>query len=167
MTLRLKSQWYWVKTLTILVTNLNNLGRTVNDLLSWNLNDHGSKISIFLGQKSITPGQTLIDFRLVTCPMMGHFEFSALFFITLRAKEVNRIPFFPVFSRKITAFMPIFYKKMSNLQKTCSAHTHILSKTLYSLKNTVLSCIFFSTFLWKTPCCHAHNRSKKRQFWQN
>ena len=40
-------------------------------------------------------------------------------------------------------------------------------KNVHSLKNTVLSCHLFSSFLWKTPCCQAHIWSKKRQFCQN
>ena len=35
--------------------------------------------------------------------------------------------------------------------KTHCSHTHISQKNVHSLKNTVLSCVFFSNFSWKTP----------------
>ena len=44
--------------------------------------------------------------------------------------------------------MPIFCQKRQLFQK----HRALMS--------------FFSNFSWKTPCCHAHIRSKKRQVWQ-
>ena len=53
------------------------------------------------------------------------------------------------FSKKHVAVIPIFSQK-----------------TVHSLK-TRYSHVLFSIFSWKTPCCHAHDWSKKHQFCQN
>ena len=55
-------------------------------------------------------------------------------------QKVNRMPFFPDFSRK----------------NNCS-YTHILSKNVHSLKNTLFSCPYFvkkTSILTKTHCSH-------------
>ena len=42
-----------------------------------------------------------------------------------------------------------------------------MSKNAHSLKNTMLSCHFFSNSSWKNPCCHVHIWSIKSQFSQS
>ena len=56
------------------------------------------------------------------------------------------------FCEKHVAFMPIFCRKNVHSLKT---------------RCTVLSCHSFQTFHQKTPCFHAQDRSKIRQFCQN
>ena len=74
-------------------------------------------------------------------------------------------PFFPIFHEKITA--PIFcQKKVHSLKNTLLLCPYFVKKRPFSQKhNAPMS--FFSNFSWKTPCCHAHIWSKKRQFCQN
>ena len=81
--------------------------------------------------------------------------------------KVNRMPFlFRFFTKKSLLSCPYFYQKYVYSLKTQRSHTHISQKNVHSLKNTVLSCAFFSNFSWKTPVV-VHTIGQKRQFCQN
>ena len=68
--------------------------------------------------------------------------------------------FVPLFHEKITALMLIFYQKYVYSLKTHCSYTDISQKNVHSLKNTVLSCVFFFKFFIKNSCCRAHDWSK-------
>ena len=76
----------------------------------------------------------------------------------IMGQKSYRMPFFSwYFTKKISALMPIFFKKRK-FSKKCF-YSHILSEIRPFSQNTLLSCNF-SIFSWKTPCCHAHIWSK-------
>ena len=65
--------------------------------------------------------------------------------------KVTRMPFlFRFFTKKSLLSWKYFIKNTYILKKTHCSHAHISQKNVHSLKNTVLSCIFFSIFSWKT-----------------
>ena len=62
---------------------------------------------------------------------------------------------------------PYFVKKIvHSLKNRLLSWPYFVKKTSILLK-TRCSYVIFSNFSWKTPCCHAHIWSKKRQFCQN
>ena len=66
--------------------------------------------------------------------------------------KVTRMPFlFRFFTKKSLLSWKYFIKNTYILKKTHCSHAHISQKNVHSLKNTVLSCVFFSNFSWKTP----------------
>ena len=80
------------------------------------------------------------------------------------------MPFFSNFSRKSSCSHTHILSKIrlfSKNKKQTALKSMFHQKNVHSLKNTVLSCHLFSSFLWKTPCCQAHIWSKKRQICQN
>ena len=66
--------------------------------------------------------------------------------------KVTRMPFlFRFFTKKSLLSWKYFIKNTYILKKTHCSHAHISQKNVHSLKNTMLSCAFFSNFSWKTP----------------
>ena len=59
------------------------------------------------------------------------------------------MPIFCPLSKNTLLSCPYFVKKTSTFSKTRCSH------------------VIFSNFSWKSPCCHAHIRSKKRHICQN
>ena len=61
----------------------------------------------------------------------------------LWANKVNSLPFFPVFSRKINALMPIFCQKnVKFLKNTLLSCTYYVKKHLFSQKHVALMFFF-------------------------
>ena len=78
------------------------------------------------------------------------------------------MPFFYRFSRKIGCSHTHILSKIRLFSKKHTAlKSMFCQKNVHSLKNTVLSCHFFSSFSWKTPRCQDHIWSKKRYFCEN
>ena len=57
------------------------------------------------------------------------------------AKKVNMMPFFPISHKNYCSYVHILSKNVHSLKRN-SSHLHY-QKNVYSLKNTVLSCLFF------------------------
>ena len=71
---------------------------------------------------------------------------------TLWAKEVSRMPFFSDFSRKnYRSYAHILWKNVHSLKNTLLSSLYFVKKTSHSLKNTVLLCHFFQYFHEKPP----------------
>ena len=68
-------------------------------------------------------------------------------------------PFFPISHEKITALMSIFCQKRPFSKNKELSYPYFVQKNFPSLKNKVLSCLFF-IFLIKTPYTYAHIWSK-------
>ena len=83
------------------------------------------------------------------------------------AKKFNRMPFFPNFSWKITAIIPVFCQQNANSLNTSYSHVHFFSKIMNSLKHTVVSCHFFQSCHEKPLAVVPIVGQKKRQFCQN
>ena len=75
--------------------------------------------------------------------------------------------FVPLFHEKITALMLIFYQKYVYSLKTHCSYTDISQKNVHSLKNTVLSCVFFFQIFHKKLLLSCTWLVKKCQFCQN
>ena len=75
--------------------------------------------------------------------------FKLHYFVVIK---VNRMLFlFRFFTKKSLLSWKYFIKNTYILKKTQCSHAHISQKNVHSLKNTVLSCVFFFYFSWKTP----------------
>ena len=71
------------------------------------------------------------------------------------------------FSKNHSALMPIFCQKyVHSLKITLLSCPYFIKKTSI-LSKSRCSHVIFSNFSLKTPCCHVHIWSKKRQFCQN
>ena len=81
------------------------------------------------------------------------------------AKKVNMMSFFPIsHKKKYCSYVHILSKNVHSLKRN-SSHLHY-QKNVYSLKNTVLSCLFF-LICHKHPILSCRYFVKKRQFSQN
>ena len=78
----------------------------------------------------------------------------------LWAKEVSRMPFFSDFSRKnYRSYAHILWKNVHSLKNTLLSSLYFVKKT--SILSKTLCCyVIFSKFSWKTPCCQDHIWSK-------
>ena len=88
---------------------------------------------------------------ILTCPYLVKNVNSVKTTLFYGHKSQKDALFVPLFHEKIPALMLIFYQKYVYSLKTHCSHTHISQKNVHSLKNSVLSCAFFSNFSWKTP----------------
>ena len=78
----------------------------------------------------------------------------------LWAKEVSRMPFFCDFSRKnYRSYAHILWKNVHSLKNTLLSSLYFVKKTSI-LSKTLCSYVIFSKFSWKTPCCQDHIWSK-------
>ena len=78
----------------------------------------------------------------------------------LWAKEVSRMPFFSDFSRKnYRSYAHILWKNVHSLKNTLLSSLYFVKKTSI-LSKTLCSYVIFSKFSWKTPCCQDHIWSK-------
>ena len=99
---------------------------------------------------------------------------SCLYLITKRqfcqnntilwAKEVSRMPIFCDFSRKnYRSYAHILWKNVHSLKNTLLSSLYFVKKTSILSKNTVLLCHFFKIFMKKTLLSRPY-LVKKRQF---
>ena len=74
-------------------------------------------------------------------------------------------PFSPFFMKKLLLWCPYIVKKNADLNKKTALMPIFCQNNFYSLKNTVLSCHFFSAFSYKSPVMPIID--KKSQFCHN
>ena len=82
----------------------------------------------------------------------------------LWAKEVSRMPFFSDFSRKnYRSYAHILWKNVHSLKNTLLSSLYFVKKTSI-LSKTLCSYVIFSKFSWKIPLLSRPYLVKKRQF---
>ena len=82
----------------------------------------------------------------------------------LWAKEVSRMPFFSDFSRKnYRSYADILWKNVHSLKNTLLSSLYFVKKTSI-LSKTLCSYVIFSKFSWKIPLLSRPYLVKKRQF---
>ena len=76
------------------------------------------------------------------------------------AKKVNKIPFSPIFYKKVSAVMPIFCQKNVHSLKKPTLSCPYFVKKMSILSKTPCTYVIFWKFSWKTPCCYPKIWSK-------
>ena len=125
--------------------NVHSLTNTVLSCIFFQIfHEKPPAVMHIFGQNNVNSVKTTLYYgpkKSIGCPFFSNFSRKNHCSHILSKKSP--------FSKKHTALMPIFCQK-----------------NVHSLKNNA-PMSFFSNFSWKTPCCHAHIWSKKRQFCQN